>query len=91
MEYKVVWAITLLLVGFLISFAFLNLFILFDEGNCVCTPCAGQCTEKGEQVIDCLDGKEGGIDCQSVSCKDLFGKCTGMPKYLDLKYYILGE
>lgn len=74
----------------LVSIALLNLYILFDKGNCECVSCPGACVERGMvEQIECSQ-ENSKLDCTAYSCKEVLGRCTKIPKLLEFNTYIRG-
>ena len=75
----------------LVSIALLNLYILFDKGNCMCSNCLGSCVLKNQEVpAECTEFQYENLDCMSYSCKEIFGRCTKTPKLLEFNTHIRG-
>jgi len=72
----------------LTALAVLNLYILFESGNCKCVSCPGACVERSKaEELECTQ-EDTGLDCTAYSCRDIFGKCTKIPKLLEFNTYI---
>ena len=75
----------------LVSIALLNLYILFDKGNCRCVSCPGACVERNvAEQIECSQ-EDPKLDCTAYSCKEVLGRCIKIPKLLEFNTYIRGD
>jgi hypothetical protein len=72
----------------LVAIALLNLYILFESGNCKCVGCPGACIERSKvEQLECTQ-EDSKLDCTAYSCRDIFGRCTKVPKLLEFNTYI---
>lgn len=84
---RILLIITIIIISIIASIALLNVFTLFDEGQCGYSPNLGMCVLKEYADIE-SNGEKGVIDGGQYSCKMMFEKCTRIPKYLDFQTYI---
>lgn len=72
----------------LAAIALLNLYILFESGNCICVGCPGACVERSNiEQLECTQ-EDRKLDCTAYSCRDIFGRCTKIPKLLEFNTHI---